>query len=51
MVVSVTGQYSRMFPTPEAALAFAHDVAGNAALTAFTGQLTAPTLPGLICAC
>lgn len=48
VVLSVTGQYTRMFPTPESALAFAHDVAGNAALTAFTGQLTEPTLPGLI---
>ena len=48
VVLSVTGQYTRMFPTPESALAFAHDVAGNAALTAFTGQLTDPTLPGLI---
>ncbi|NKE61043.1 ABC transporter permease [Lentzea sp. PSKA42] len=48
VVLSVTGQYSRMFPTPDAALAFARDVAGNAALTAFTGQLTEPTLPGLI---
>lgn len=48
VVLSVTGQYSRMFPTPEAALSFARDVAGNPALTAFTGQLTAPTLHGLI---
>jgi ABC-2 type transport system permease protein len=48
VVLSVTGQYTRMFPTPESALAFARDVAGNAALTAFTGQLTEPTLPGLI---
>src|SRR4029450_12755170 len=48
MVLSVTGQYSRMFPTPESAFSFARDVAGNTALTAFTGQLTAPTLHGLI---
>jgi ABC-2 type transport system permease protein len=48
VVLSVSGQYRRMFPTPEAALSFAHDVAGNAALTAFTGQLTAPTSHGLI---
>lgn len=48
VVLSVTGQYTRMFPTPESALAFAHDVAGNAALTAFTGQLTDSTLQGLI---
>lgn len=48
VVLSVTGQYRRMFPTPEAALSFAHDVAGNAALTAFTGQLTEPTPAGLI---
>lgn len=48
VVLSVTAQYSRMFPTAEAALSFARDVAGNTALTAFTGQLTAPTLQGLI---
>ncbi|MGW6933587.1 ABC transporter permease [Lentzea sp. NPDC054927] len=48
VVLSVTGQYSRMFPTPEAARSFADDLAGNTALTAFTGQLTAPTLHGLI---
>ena len=48
VVLSVTGQYGRMFPTPEAALSFARDLAGNTALTAFTGQLTAPTLHGLI---
>ncbi|WP_112271277.1 ABC transporter permease [Lentzea terrae] len=48
VVLSTTGQYTRMFPTPEAALSFAREVAGNAALTAFTGQLTAPTLHGLI---
>jgi ABC-2 type transport system permease protein len=48
VVLSVSRQYTGLFLTPEAALAFARDVAGNAALTAFTGQLTAPTLPGLI---
>ncbi|MEU0884795.1 hypothetical protein ABZ345_39910 [Lentzea sp. NPDC005914] len=48
VVLSVTGQYGRMFPTPEAALSFARDLAGNTALTAFTGQLTSPTLHGLI---
>ncbi|MFS8104475.1 hypothetical protein LFM09_45950 [Lentzea alba] len=48
VVLSTTGQYSRMFPTPEAALSFAQDLEGNTALTAFTGQLTAPTLHGLI---
>ena len=46
VVLTVTGQYSRMFPTPESAYSFAADLAGNAALTAFTGQLTEPTLHG-----
>lgn len=48
VVLSTTGQYTRMFPTPEAALSFAHDLEGNTVLTAFTGRLTAPTLHGLI---
>lgn len=48
VVLSVTAQYSRTFPTSEAALSFARDVTGNTALIAFTGQLTEPTLHGLI---
>jgi ABC-2 type transport system permease protein len=48
VVLSTTGQYSRMFPTPEAARSFAREIEGNTALTAFTGQLTAPTSHGLI---
>jgi ABC-2 type transport system permease protein len=48
LAVGTTAQYARLFPTPTLRHDLASDVAGNAALTAFTGPLLSETLGGLM---